>query len=72
MKARLLAIHPVLRAHDVTVSVQLRQASFERAARSYEATVAAYMEAGYRTCVIPKAPVQERVAFVLARMEAGT
>lgn len=48
-----------------------RRASFERAARSYEPTVAAYAEAGYRICLLPKASVQERVAFVLERVKAG-
>jgi len=42
-----------------------RQATFERAARSYEPTVAAYIDAGYTICLLPKASVQERVAFVL-------
>ena len=46
-----------------------RQASFERAARSYEPTVAAYAQAGYDTCTLPKASVQERVAFVLERLK---
>jgi predicted ATPase len=49
-----------------------RQASFERAARSYEPTVAAYIAAGYRTCILPKVSVQERVAFVLAKIASGT
>jgi predicted ATPase len=44
-----------------------RRATFERAARSYEPTVAAYVEAGYETCAIPKASVQDRVAFLLAQ-----
>ncbi|MBX9401354.1 AAA family ATPase [Lysobacter sp. BMK333-48F3] len=48
-----------------------RHASFERASRSYPATVAAYVEAGYRTCILPKTSVQERAGFVLAQMAAG-
>ena len=48
-----------------------RRASFQRAARSYEPTVAAYLDAGYKTCVIPKVSVQERVAFVLSHVETG-
>jgi predicted ATPase len=56
---------------EVYVQDAERRASFGRAARSYEPTVAAYAEASYRTCVIPKASVQERVAFVLARVETG-
>ncbi len=45
-----------------------RRASFERAARSYDPTVAAYVDTGYRTSILPKAPVQERVAFVLGQL----
>lgn len=56
---------------EIYVRDHERRASFERAARSYQPTVSAYVEAGYRTCVIPKAPVRERVAFVLAQMESG-
>lgn len=48
-----------------------RQHGFERAARSYEGTVSAYIEAGYRTCVIPKVSVQERVQFILSQLETG-
>ncbi len=52
---------------EIYVNDQERLASFERAARSYEPTVSAYIEAGYKTCVVPKASVEERVAFILAR-----
>ena len=52
---------------EIYVCNHERQASFDRAARSYEATVSAYLQAGYATCVIPKASVQERVAFILGR-----
>jgi len=57
---------------EVYVRDAERQASFERAARSYEPTVAAYVEAGYSTCVIPKASVQARVEFVLERLANGS
>lgn len=53
---------------EIYVQDDARRASFERAARSYESTVAAYTEAGYATCVIPKAPVHERVASVLRQL----
>jgi predicted ATPase len=53
---------------EVYVRNAERQASFERATRSYPPTVAAYVEAGYSTCVIPKVSVQARVAFVLEQM----
>jgi predicted ATPase len=56
---------------EIHVNDAQRLASFERAARSFEATVSAYAEAGYDTCVIPKAPVEARVAFVLARVAAA-
>lgn len=56
---------------EIYVQDAARQASFERAVRSFEPTVAAYVEAGYRTCVLPKVSVQERVAFVLEKVETG-
>ena len=56
---------------EVYVCNAVRRASFERAARSYAPTVAAYVDAGYRTCILPKVSVRERVAFVLARVETG-
>jgi len=56
---------------QVYVCTAERRASFDRAARSFEATVAAYVQAGYRTCVLPKMPVHERAAFVLDRVAAG-
>jgi predicted ATPase len=52
---------------EIYVRDHERQASFERAARSYEATVSAYVQAGYEICVIPKASLQERVTFILGR-----
>jgi predicted ATPase len=55
---------------EIYVNNYERIASFEQAARSYEKTVSAYVDAGYKTCVIPKGSVQERVAFVLARVDA--
>lgn len=45
--------------------------SFERAARSYVPTIAAYLQSGYEACVLPKVSVQERVAFILAQVGAG-
>lgn len=45
-----------------------RPFAFERAVRSFDATVAAYAEAGYRLCVLPRVPVAERVAFVLDQL----
>ena len=56
---------------EIYVQTADRQASFERAARSYEATVAAYVEAGYTACILPRVSVQDRVAYVLKRAETG-
>lgn len=56
---------------EIYVCDRWRRAPFERAARSFEPTVAAYAEAGYDTCVVPRLPVEERVAFVLRQLEAG-
>jgi len=50
---------------EIYVCDEWRRASFERAARSFEPTVAAYAQAGYATRVLPKVPVAERVAFIL-------
>jgi predicted ATPase len=56
---------------EVYVRDRWRRASFGRAARSFEPTVAAYAEAGYTTCVLPRAPVDERLAFVVDQLPAG-
>ncbi|TDN57342.1 AAA family ATPase [Halothiobacillus neapolitanus] len=54
---------------DIYVCDHYRQHGFERAARSYETTISAYIGAGYKTCVLPKASVQERVEFIRAKLE---
>lgn len=56
---------------EIYVSDHYREHSFERAARSYETTMSAYMEAGYEICLLPKASIQERVKFILAIVETG-
>jgi predicted ATPase len=56
---------------QVYVRDRWRRAPFERAARSFDSTVAAYVEEGYETCVLPKVPVDDRVDFVLERIKAG-
>lgn len=33
--------------------------------------ISAYIEAGYRTCVIPKVSVKERVELILAQVNTG-
>jgi predicted ATPase len=48
-----------------------RQHSFEQASKSYEPTISAYIEAGYKACIIPKVSVPERVEFILAQVENG-
>jgi predicted ATPase len=50
---------------EIYVSDRWRRAPFERAARSFNATVASYTEIGYQTCVLPQASVDKRVAFIL-------
>lgn len=55
---------------EIYVNDHERIASFERAARSYEQTVSAYVEAGFKTSIVPKVSVQERAAFILARVGA--
>lgn len=42
-----------------------RQDNFAQAMRSYRPTLDAYIEAGYALRVIPKAPVEERVRWML-------
>ena len=56
---------------EVYVCDRWRRASFERAARSFEPTVAAYREAEYGACTLPKVSVPERVAFVLERLASA-
>jgi predicted ATPase len=53
---------------EIYVRDEWRRASFERAARSFEPTVAAYVEAGYAACALPKVPLAERVAFILDQL----
>jgi predicted ATPase len=56
---------------EVYVCNRWRRVQFERAARSFGPTVAAYADEGYSTCIVPKVSVEERVAFVLQRLESG-
>jgi predicted ATPase len=56
---------------EIYVCDHYRQHRYERAAESYEPTISAYIEAGYKTCVIPKVSVQERVEFILEQVETG-
>jgi predicted ATPase len=53
---------------EIYVNDHERIASFNRAASSYERTVSVYVEAGFKTCVIPKVSVQERAEFILAQV----
>ncbi|HET8899537.1 MAG TPA: AAA family ATPase [Rhodanobacteraceae bacterium] len=56
---------------EIYVQDHERVHSFNKAAASYERTVSAYTQAGYKTCILPKASVQERVAFILTQVAAG-
>ena len=53
---------------EIYVCDHERVHSFNQAARSYMPTISAYVEAGYEVCVIPKASVRARVAFILAQV----
>jgi predicted ATPase len=55
---------------EIYVCDQWRRASFERAQRSYEATVAAYVDDGYEACILPKLSIEERVEFVVRCIKA--
>ncbi|MBW8807240.1 MAG: AAA family ATPase [Lysobacter sp.] len=56
---------------EIYVRDRWRRASFERAARSFEPTVAAYVENGYSLRTLPKLSVEERLEFVLQTARAG-
>lgn len=56
---------------EIYVCDQWRRASFDRAARSFDATVAPYSQAGYTTRILPRASVERRVAFVLDILAAA-
>lgn len=55
---------------EIYIRDRWRRASFERAARSFEPTVAAYVDAGYSLRTLPQLSVEERVAFVLRTVQA--
>lgn len=57
---------------EIYVNDHERIADFDRAASSYERTVSAYIDAGFKTCIIPKMSVQERAKFILAQVGACT
>ena len=56
---------------EIYVRDHERTHSFDRAAKSYVPTISAYVQAGYKSSVIPKVSAQERVAFILAQVGAG-
>lgn len=56
---------------EIYVCDRWGRATFERAARSFEATVAAYTESGYDARFIPQVSVEERVEFVLQQIEGA-
>jgi predicted ATPase len=49
-----------------------RRQSPGEAQRTYEAMIATYIGCGYTLLEVPRAPVETRVAFVLAAVNAGT
>lgn len=53
---------------EIYVCDRWRRATFERAARSFEPTVAAYADEGYTMHLLPQVPVEERVAYVLEHL----
>lgn len=53
---------PEIYGHDAE-----RRHGFAQAEAEYHRLAAAYARLGYETAILPKAPVAERVAFVLAR-----
>jgi len=46
-----------------------RKQTFEEAVRTYESLVATYREHGYELVELPRAPVPERVRFVLEKLD---
>ncbi|WP_229811135.1 AAA family ATPase [Streptosporangium pseudovulgare] len=48
-----------------------RRQSYEEAERTYEFMVATYTEYGYEPVPLPRAPVEERVRFVIERLRRG-
>lgn len=55
---------------EIYVCDEWRRASFERAQRSYDVTVATYVDEGYDTCILPKRSIEERVEFVVSSIKA--
>lgn len=47
-----------------------RKQDFEEAVRTYDALAAVYQELGYQPVELPRAPVEERVRFVLSRIDS--
>ena len=48
-----------------------RKQTFDEAVRTHDAIVAAYAEFGYDIVPLPKAPLDERLRFILAKTEAS-
>lgn len=55
---------------EIYVRNHERTHNFDRAARSYGPTIEAYRRLGYEACILPKVSIQERVAFILAQVDA--
>ena len=55
---------PEIYAHDA-----LRKQDEEEAVRTYELCVSAYVESGYVPVEVPRLPVSDRIAFILATID---
>jgi predicted ATPase len=64
--ARTVLVAPPWR--EIYVRDEERKHSWETAVRTYDVMVAAYEHAGYELVELPRVPVEERLAFVLARV----
>ena len=53
---------------EIFVQDRERRHDFDHACRDHAANVAAYQRAGYELIEIPRAPVADRVAFVLGTL----
>lgn len=56
---------------EIYICDQWRHAPFSRAARSFDATVAPYVQDRYKICILPKVSVERRVSFLLNQVSMG-
>ncbi|SFD25905.1 AAA family ATPase [Collimonas sp. OK412] len=48
-----------------------RKQTFEEAVRTYDSMVAIYAKYGYELIELPRTPVEERLRFILSRLQSG-